>query len=281
MIPFRDYVTKLRESRRPLDPGLPKMGTQSPLSNQEQFYQLQPKTVATKQYEIPKIDSENVIGSLRGMLGPSPEERAAEEKRLQDHRQKMHGWTALFNGLRHLGNLYYAAKGAPGQKFSNPHQQIEQQYQDERKRLAEIQEANRNYYAGLYNLRRQSEADQRASESHQMQIDWRNAQLEEQKRQFEERQRQFDERQRQRQQQFEARQRQQQEQFEERQRSKNPTTKGGRSAKNDGGVSETVEWEDDQGRKHKRTVKGGGSRQIKGYRRNGASSSGSGKGNGY
>jgi hypothetical protein len=111
--------------------------------------------------EIPKIDSNDVIGSLNGILGPSPEERAEEEQRLQQHRKKMHGWTALFNGLRHLGNLYYATKGAPGQKFNDPHAQIEQQYQDERKRLADIHAADRNYYANLWGLYRQVNDEQR------------------------------------------------------------------------------------------------------------------------
>lgn len=73
----------------------------------------------------------------------------------------MHGWTALFNGLRHLGNLYYAAKGAPGQKLSDPHQQIEQQYQEERKRLADIQDRNQKYYANLWGLYRQMSDEQR------------------------------------------------------------------------------------------------------------------------
>lgn len=126
-----------------------------------QLDQQQPRTVATKQYELPKIDSNDVVGSLNGILGPSPEERAAEEKRLQEHRRQMHGWTALFNGLRHLGNLYYAAKGAPGQKLSDPHQQIEQQYQDERKRLADIHAADRNYYTNLWGLYRQANDEQR------------------------------------------------------------------------------------------------------------------------
>lgn len=118
-------------------------------------------TTKPQQTELPKIDSDDVIGSLKGMLGPSPEERAAEEKRLQEHRKKMHGWTALFNGLRHLGNLYYATKGAPGQKLSDPHQQIEQQYQDERKRLADIHAADRNYYGNLWGLYRQVNDEQR------------------------------------------------------------------------------------------------------------------------
>lgn len=127
---------------------------------------------AVRERSVPKIDSENVIGSLSGILGPSPEERAAEEQRLQEHRQKMHGWTALFNGMRHLANLYYATKGAPGQKYNDPHAQIEQQYQDERKRLAEIHAADRNYYGMLYNIRRQMEADRRTDEEHQAKLDW-------------------------------------------------------------------------------------------------------------
>lgn len=134
--------------------------TQSP-DDAYQLDQQQPRTVATKQYELPKIDSENVIGSLSGILGPSPEERAAEEQKLQEHRQKMHGWTALFNGLRHLSNLYYATKGAPGQKYSDPHQLIEQQYQDERRRLAEIHAADQKYYANLWGLYRQMNDEQR------------------------------------------------------------------------------------------------------------------------
>lgn len=111
--------------------------------------------------EPPKIDKDNVLGSLSGMLGPTPAERAAEEERLQRHRKQMHGWTALFNGLRHLGNLYYATKGAPGQKYGEPHQQIEQRYQDERKRLADIHAADRSYSSSLYNIRRQMEDDER------------------------------------------------------------------------------------------------------------------------
>lgn len=113
------------------------------------------------QHQLPKIDSNDVIGSLNGILGPSPEERAAEEQRLQDHRNKMHGWTALFNGLRHLSNIYFATKGAPGQKYNDPHTQIEQQYQDERKRLASIHAADNNYYNKLLSLYRHVNDEQR------------------------------------------------------------------------------------------------------------------------
>lgn len=111
--------------------------------------------------ELPQIDSKDAIGSLAGILGPTPEEKAAEEARLMKHKKKMHGWTALFNGLRHLGNLYYTAKGAAPQKYGDPHRQIEQQYQDERKRLSDIQSQNQKYYANLWGLYRQMNDEQR------------------------------------------------------------------------------------------------------------------------
>ena len=134
--------------------------TQSP-DDVYQMDQQRPRTGQAWQNEIPQIDTSDAIGSLAGILGPSPEERAAEEARLQQHRQKMHGWTALFNGLRNLSNLYFTTKGAAPQKYGDPHQQIEQQYQDERKRLADIQAQNQKYYAGLWNMQRQVSDDKR------------------------------------------------------------------------------------------------------------------------
>lgn len=201
---FTDYAGKPRSQAANV--------LQNRVQSPDDVYQIdqqQPRTVATKQYELPKIDSENVIGSLSGMLGPSPEERADEERRLQKHRQKMHGWTAMFNGLRHLGNLYYATKGAPGQKLGDPHQLIEQQYQDERKRLADIHDRNQKYYANLWGLYRQMNDEQR-----------RNILAEAQAQYY--------------------------------------SSGGGR---NNETYSETEEWEDTQGVKHKRTTKGGGKTQ--------------------
>ena len=126
-----------------------------------QLDQQQPRTVATKHYELPKIDTSDVIGSLAGMLGPTPEEREQQEQQLMEHKRKMHGWTALFNGLRHLSNLYFTTKGAAPQKFSDPHQQIEQQYQDEKKRLDDMNAATQKYYAGLWGLQRQVSDEKR------------------------------------------------------------------------------------------------------------------------
>ena len=145
---FSDYVSKRRTTQAPDD-----------------VYQLdeqRPRTVQTQQTaELPKIDTSDVIGSLNGMLGPTPEERAAEEQRLQQHRQKMHGWAAVFNGIRQLSNLYFTTKGAAPQKYGDPHAEIDQQYQDERKRLADIQAQNQKYYAGLWGMYRQINDEQR------------------------------------------------------------------------------------------------------------------------
>ena len=128
-----------------------------------QLDQQKPRTVQTQQQpaELPKIDTSDVIGSLNGMLGPTPEERAAEDQRLRQHRQKMHGWATLFNGLRHLSNLYFTTRGATPQTYGDPHTLIEQQYQDERKRLADIQAHNQKYYAGLWGMYRQINDEQR------------------------------------------------------------------------------------------------------------------------
>ena len=115
----------------------------------------------TDPISIPKIDGGDAIGSLAGILGPSPEEKAEEEQRLLKHRQKMHGWTALFNGLRHLSNLYYTTKGAKPQKYGDPHTLIEQNYKDERTRLDNLQTANQKYYTNLWNLYRQGADEQR------------------------------------------------------------------------------------------------------------------------
>ena len=126
-----------------------------------QLDQQQPRTVATKHYELPKIDTSDAIGSLAGMLGPTPEEREQQEQQLMEHKRKMHSWTALFNGLRHLSNLYFTTKGASPQQYADPHAQIEQHYQEERKRLADIQANNQKYYAGLWGLYRQINDEQR------------------------------------------------------------------------------------------------------------------------
>ena len=109
----------------------------------------------------PQIDTSNAIGSLADMLGPTPAEREARERRMQESKAKMQMWAGLFDGLRQLGNLYYTAKGATPQNLATPYQQIDQQYQQQRA-LEDGNDAYRRQYAtSLYNLRRQISDDAR------------------------------------------------------------------------------------------------------------------------
>lgn len=125
-----------------------------------------------QQIVMPTVDTTNAIGSLADLLGPTPAEREAQERRLMENKAKMQMWTGLFDGLRQLGNLYYASKGATPQQFNNPYQMVEQQYQQQRQ-LANEQNAYQRQYANtLYTLQRQADADQRAKETHKAQLEW-------------------------------------------------------------------------------------------------------------
>lgn len=125
---------------------------------------------------MPQVDPNNAIGSLAELIGPTPAEREARQAQLERNRQKMASWTALFDGLRHLGNLYYTAKGARPQQYANPYTQIEQNYQRDMQ-LADAQDAYRRQYAQqLYQLQRQQAQDSLAKEVHKSQMDMRKAQ---------------------------------------------------------------------------------------------------------
>lgn len=114
--------------------------------------------------EQPQIDTSNAIASLAQLMGPTPAEREAQERRLQESRAKMQGWTAFFDGMRQLGNLYYTTKGARPQQFNdNPYQLVENAIQSERKRVDDLANYRRQYAAALYNLRRQANEDIRKS----------------------------------------------------------------------------------------------------------------------
>ena len=123
--------------------------------------------------EVPVVDKSNPLGSLAKILGPSPQERAAEEERARQQKAKMQGWAGLFNGLRHLGNLYYTTRGAVPQQYkTDPAALIEQNYQAERERLARQRAEQRQYYTDLWNIERQAESDKRKDELHQAQLDY-------------------------------------------------------------------------------------------------------------
>jgi hypothetical protein len=83
--------------------------------------------------QMPQVDTSNAIQSIAQLMGPTPAEREAQEQRLLKNKRKMIAWTGLFDGMRQLGNLYYASKGATPQQYTDkPYQQIEQNYMQER-----------------------------------------------------------------------------------------------------------------------------------------------------
>ena len=122
--------------------------------------------------EVPEVDSTNAIGSLAKILGPTAQEREAEDARLQAHQQKMQTWASLFDGLRHLGNLYYAARGATPQQFNDSSAIVAQGVQQERQRVAQRQATERQRALDEYNILHQQEQDQQAREKHQATLDY-------------------------------------------------------------------------------------------------------------
>lgn len=137
---------------------LPEGFVQTPLDQQQQSY--------------PVVDSSNAIGSLADLLGPTPAEREAQERRMMQNRQKMMAWTGLFDGLRHLGNLYYATKGATPQTLNNPYQLVDKEYQQQRNLYNDMVNYRRQYNTSLYNLRRQMEEDSRKNKLADAQAQW-------------------------------------------------------------------------------------------------------------
>jgi hypothetical protein len=101
------------------------------------------------------------MGSLAQLLGPTPAELEARQRKLEQGKAKMAAWTGLFDGLRQLGNLYYATKGATPQQFTDPYKQVEQTYQDATKRADDLDTYRRQYTQQLYALRRQAGEDRR------------------------------------------------------------------------------------------------------------------------
>lgn len=129
------------------------------------------QTVPEQQVQ-PQVDSSNAIGSLAAMMGPTPAEREAAERRMRKNQAQMAAWTGLFDGLRQLGNLYYTSKGATPQNLGNAYAQVDQNYQQQRQMYADMANYRRQYATSLYNLRKQMEADQQNKEMHQAKLDW-------------------------------------------------------------------------------------------------------------
>lgn len=148
---FTDYAAKMRQLKTPFNTPAQMQPISTPSF----------APVAVEQPQQPQVDTGNAIGSIAEMLGPTPAEREARERRAQESRAKMSAWAGLFDGLRQFGNLYYAYKGATPQQLSSPYQAIDHEINQQRA----IADANDNYrrqYAqSLYNIRRQISDDAR------------------------------------------------------------------------------------------------------------------------
>lgn len=105
-----------------------------------------------QQQQMPQVDTSNAMQSLAQLMGPTPAEREAQERKLLENKQKMLAWTGLFDGLRQLGNLYFTSKGATPQQYTDkPYQQIEQNYQQERQLQDNLHKYSQAYANQLFN----------------------------------------------------------------------------------------------------------------------------------
>lgn len=139
----------------------------------QQTGSLQTVTPNDNQQEIPAFDTSNAIQSFAQLMGPTPAEREAEERRLANNKAKMNAWMGLFNGLGALGQLYGATKGASyAPMTANPHQQIEQNYQQELGRLDRFYKNRQAYAQQLYNWQRQANEDKRKEKLADAQAQW-------------------------------------------------------------------------------------------------------------
>ena len=120
-----------------------------------------PSSSSSTQKAAPVIDTSNAIRSFAELVGPTPAEREARNRRLQQSKARMAAWTGLFDGLRHLGNLYYTSKGATPQQYGNPYAEIDRNYQEARQLADDMDNYQRQYTQQLWNLRRQSDDDAR------------------------------------------------------------------------------------------------------------------------
>lgn len=118
--------------------------------------------VQQPQQTITQPTDGNYIGWMKDMLGPTPAEREAQQRRLAENKAKMSGWLGLFQGLGALGDLYYANKGVtPSQPNNQPQQLLNQHYAEEQQRLDNLYKNRQAYATMLYNMKRQAGEDAR------------------------------------------------------------------------------------------------------------------------
>ena len=162
---FTDYLRNRRNQGKPMVEGVPPITGQPVVAAQPQQTE-QPQVVTTPQ----PVNTTNAIGSLAEILGPTPAERELAEARRQRNKSQMTAWTSFFDGLRHLGNLYYTSRGASPQKYNNPYEQIEKDYAASRQRANDLENNQRQYNLQLYNLQRQADQDAMSKQLHEQQL---------------------------------------------------------------------------------------------------------------
>ena len=155
----------------------------------ERYRQLTQPQVEQPQQEMPQVDTSDAINSLAGLL-VTPAEREAQQRKLMENKRKMIGWTALFDGMRQLANLYTVSKGANNIQFTdNPYQNIEKGYQQEQQLQDGFDKYRESYAKTIYNMQRQADQDKMRQEAQKAQVDLYKAREEDLK----ERRRQADE----------------------------------------------------------------------------------------
>ena len=87
----------------------------------------QPSTTPTTTLNVdPNSDTAGADAISKLFTSPEEEER---KRRASIANQRI---AAVGDALRNIGNIYYATKGAPAQKFNNPVKEEEERYQKER-----------------------------------------------------------------------------------------------------------------------------------------------------
>lgn len=128
--------------------------------------------VEPQQQQMPQVDTSDAINSLAGLL-VTPEEREARQRKLMENKRKMIGWTALFDGLRQMANLYTASRGANNMQFTdNPYQTIENAYRQEQQIQDGMDKYRDSYAKTIYNMQRQADQDKMRQEAQKAQIRW-------------------------------------------------------------------------------------------------------------
>lgn len=134
--------------------------------------------VEPQQQQMPQVDTSDAINSLAGLL-VTPEEREARQRKLMENKRKMIGWTALFDGLRQMANLYTASRGANNMQFTdNPYQTIENAYRQEQQIQDGMDKYRDSYARTIYNMQRQADQDKMRQEAQKAQQEWTKSRIE-------------------------------------------------------------------------------------------------------